>query len=191
MSIQMTLMFAPGYTSENYPGGMTTLSIDQQIDAFEKRYKIWFLDIAQNLVNTPDSGFAVLTILNAYPELFAQLNGYQGDKLALFQQGTANIFPDIYYRFYPDGDLITKHLYSYMRNSLAHMSFTGNDVILSENFPAPLEVLGRNGIRVVCVNPRKWYERIQFHFERYIEALKNPDNADLRNKFSARLNQPF
>lgn len=183
------LTFAPGYTNEDYPNGISVLPIEKQIDAFEKMYKIWLLDFAERLVTIPDSGFAVLTLLNAYPETVAQLNGFTGRKSDLFKQGIFLIFPELL--SYQQSTAICKHLYSYMRSGLAHMSFTSVNIILSEDPPAAVQIYNKKEPFEVWVNPRLWFESIKQHFEDYISELKSPDNVDLREKFSARMCQPF
>jgi hypothetical protein len=187
----MKLTFAPGYTDADYPEGVTALSLEQQIDAFEKMYKIWILSFAEKLVDIPDSGFATLMILNAYPEMIAQLHGFRGDKQELFEKGVCLIIPKLTeHKKVKD---ICLHLYSYMRSGLAHMSFTSKNIVLTEDFPYALDIrISEDGAEIgIFVNPRMWFEYIRQHFQNYIDSLKNPSNVDLRMKFSNRLTKPF
>jgi hypothetical protein len=67
-------------------GATAGCSIDEQIQAFENMYTIWILPFAQKLVEMPDSGFAVLALLNAYPDMIAQLHGdFENLKIAISQ----------------------------------------------------------------------------------------------------------
>ncbi len=94
---------------EDYPNGVRVLPIEQQIDAFERMYKLWILSFAEKLTDMPDSGFAVLNLLNAYPEMIAQLNGFTGNKPDLFKDGMLLLFPEL--RNSQQAKNICEHLY--------------------------------------------------------------------------------
>ena len=171
---------------------MKGFTLEETIDAFAALYRLWILGFVEKLMNMPgtmpDAGFAILMMLNAYPEMIAQLTGHTGDKPSLFKAGLVEIFPEV------KGDRedeVCTHLYSYMRSCLAHMSLTGENILLSEDFPKALTAGEPGGKLLVVVNPRKWCETILQHFDHYIEELKNPRNTALRQKFYERLQKPL
>ncbi len=181
------MTYAPGYTSDNYPNGPSNLSMDELINAFENSYLQWILRFADHIIDTNGSGFAVLTLMNAYPEMIAQLHGISGKKPDLFQQGMLMIFPEL--KANKDEGVICTHLYSYLRNGLAHMSLTGFNIILTESIPNPLTPGEYMGSLAIAINPRAWLNRIKSHFNLYISELRNEENEVLRMKFVKRMSE--
>lgn len=187
------ITFAPGFTSANYPDGLAGCSIDDQIQAFENMYSVWILPFAQKLVEMPDSGFATLTLLNAYPDMIAQMHGYNDQSHTAKQRYTEAleaIFPEIKNASVKDRS-VSEHLYKFLRSGLAHMSFTSVGIMLSEVIGQPIWLTEFQGQQLICVNPRKWLERIEVHFREYLNVLRNPENKQHRQTFSARLLTPF
>ncbi len=180
--------YAPGYTSDTHSGGVQNYPVEEQIDAFARLYKLWILEYANRLAEMPNSGFAVLTLLNAYPEMVAQLHGIHVSKPELFRAGILMIFPEIRGEYEDD---ICDHLYAYLRSGLAHMGLTSFNIILNGDIPVPIQPGTLRGALAIIINPNEWLKRIEAHFESYINTLKNVDEIDFRDQFSARMKRPF
>lgn len=188
---------APGFVSDTTTDTneqKKDLDLDQLIQQFENRTRHWILNYAGYLIdaNSPqisnDSGFAVLMILNAYPEMIAQLHGKSGDKESLYREGLQEIFPRI-----PDEDLdkVAKTLYPYLRSALAHMGFISERVILSLDYPNLTLCRDPKDRICIIVNPNEWYDQIMAHFQRYLTDLRNEANEELRNNFLKRMKNPI
>jgi hypothetical protein len=182
------ITFAPGFTNKDYPHGLAGCSVDEQIQAFENMYTVWILPFAQKLVEMPDSGFAVLTLLNAYPDMIAQLHGKSRKFEDRYKAGLLLVFPEIADR---ETDRICNHLYAYLRSGLAHMSFTSVGIMLSEDFLDPIVIRSVPNGLLLIINPRSWFERIKRHFTDYISELRKPENHQLRQAFSQRFSKSF
>jgi hypothetical protein len=186
------MVFAPGYTYAEYPKGRHSLSIDKQIDAFHKSYRVWQLDIALDLAQNTDAGYAVLGILNPYVEMFARhFLGYTSDESKrkareLYSEGVKLIFPTLASDKWVY-EQVGKILYESSRCAVAHIGLTGAGIHLSETqYTYPLTIhYGENKTVVLLgIHPKLWAEAISNHFEHYVEQLRNPQNRERRTAFS-------
>src|SRR5258708_27710733 len=67
-SIEFYTIFAPGFSTRDYPGGLVSLSDDQKIQAFENSLEVWKFRQVRVLLDIPDSGFAIMQILLPFPD---------------------------------------------------------------------------------------------------------------------------
>jgi hypothetical protein len=183
------IVFAPDYTSEIYTDGPKALAPEQVIDAFQKAYWMWILSFAEKLDSMQDSGFALLGILNAYPEMIAQLQGVTGTKPELFTYGMLEVFPELKNK--DDVEKICHHLYSHLRSSIAHMGLTGANIFLNCDIEFPIISGNYKGAFAIVLNPHLWFMRICEHFSNYISDLRDPEEKELRKKFWKRMQHPF
>jgi len=168
------------------------LTVDEKIDAFYQRYTVWVLSYAKRLLDDPDSGFAVLLLLNSYFEMIAcrlegvpasvrrdRKSGYNPGEH--WKAGLQEVFPEI--ERLGNGEDTCKQLYLSVRNELAHDGFISKPVGLSEDYRDAI-TFGEPGQAVeISINPRGWCARICDHFDQYIAQLKDPGNQTLREKF--------
>ena len=187
------MVFAPGYTFADYPRGRYSLqTIEQQIEAFHNAYRVWQLDIALNIVQQKDTGFAVLGILNPYIEMIARhWLGYtseeaKGKTKYLYCEGVRLMFPSLESNksIY---EQVGKILYESTRCSVAHLGLTGSGIHLSETeyeYPLNIHIGADNSVALLGIHPRLWAEAISDHFEEYVAVLRNVEEADRRAAFS-------
>lgn len=162
------------------------LCLAEQIHLFEDRVNRWILEPCAVLLeaDNPDWDFAVLTILNAVPEMLAQYRGCKGDKRDLYIQGFEYIFGR-------DVDFITNHLYGQLRSAIAHTAQTGEGITLSrerQNLAWPVD--RSQGVYTVVINVPEWYSKTRDRLNDYISELRDVDDSnkdDLRDAFSQRI----
>ena len=188
----------------DYPEDLQIKDDKRLIDCFEDRVCRWIFKPAKILLKTerdcgeeePDVDFAVLTILNALPEMLAQFQGYEynytGDpkhlKKYLYEQGLQYIFP--WLKNDKHKKSIMKRLYGKLRNAIAHMGLTSTGIILERGIKDPIILCqGRDNKLVVIVNVPKWHEQTKKRVKDYISELRDPDPSKdaLRQKFRKRM----
>lgn len=166
--------------------GLANLCLHEQINYFEDRVKRWILKPCTVLLDAdnPDWDFAVLTILNAIPEMLAQYRGCEGNKLDLYRQGFKYIFGK-------EPDFIPDHLYGKLRSAIAHTSQTGEGITVSrerQNLAWP--ICYRQGLYTVVINVPEWYTKTKERLVDYIKELRDFEDSDkdeLRAAFSQRI----
>lgn len=185
---------------KDYPEPLQIKDDKELIDCFEDRVHRWILKPAEILLETerdcgeeePDVDFAVLAILNAVPEMLAQLQGYkdQGyEDEKLYEQGILYIFPALRNHTHKT-KIVEKLLYGKLRSGIAHMGLTGMGILLERETEDPITpCYGRGNEVVVIVNVPKWYEQIKERVDGYISELRDPDPSKdaLRQKFRKRM----
>jgi len=165
---------------------LANLSLNQQIDYFEDRIYRWTLGPCAALLdaNNPDWDFAVLTILNAIPELIAQYHGRVGNKIDLYQHGFEYVFG-------PGMEFFSERLYGKLRSAIAHASLTGEGITLSRdrrNLSLPINWTQR--LVTIVINVPEWYSKTRERLEDYISDLRDfgdSEKDDLRVAFSQRI----
>ena len=193
------VVFAPGYDYEDYPEGRKSLTIEEMIDAFDQSFRIWHLNIAHQVVKIPDSGFAVLSLLNPYFEMIARhylgLTSEESKRKTgkLHAEGVKIVFPNLANS--PEiAQEVSDLLYDAVRCSVAHMGLTGTGIFLSETrYQHALTVHfdANNKVAMLGIHPPLWVKTISDHFAEYISLLRNPQNQERRNLFSKCFTSPF
>ncbi len=161
-------------------------SLSEQINIFENRVQKWILEPCEALLaaENPEWDFAVLTILNAIPEMIAQYRGCNGNKLDLYGQGFEYIFGK-------EPDFIPNHLYGKLRSAIAHTAQTGEGITVSrerQNLAWPIDY--NQGLYAVVINVPEWYSKTSERLADYIEELRDVEYSDkdeLRVAFSKRI----
>ena len=184
---------------ENYPEPLQIKETDVLIDCFEDRVCRWIFKPAKILLaqklekkpgeKDPDVDFAVLTILNAIPEMLAQFQGHQSNKRNteyLYKQGLLYIFPKL--KNHPHEESIATLLYHKLRNAIAHMGLTDPGIILERETKCPITLCCGNGDKlVVIINVPKWYKQTEKRVDDYLNELRDDSNKNLRCKFRERM----
>ena len=165
---------------------LAKLSLHKQIDYFEDRLHRWTLGPCAALLesNNPDWDFAVLTILNAIPELIAQYQGKTGNKLDLYQFGFEYIFAT-------GATFVSEHLYGKLRSAIAHAALTGEGITLSRDRPnLSMPINWSQRLVTIVINVPEWYAKITERLADYIRDLRDIDDSNkdnLRVAFSQRI----
>lgn len=184
------VIFAPGKDTNNYPEGRKSLTFQEKVESFRDSYKLWHFDIALNLAGSnSDSGFAILSILNPYFEVLGRhLNGLTPQEARVQSRvntiiGINRVFPELKKNPYNIEELSEK-LCDGIRNSIAHIGLTGNNIILNGTINSALKifVIDSNSI-IFTINPTLWTIHIYQDFYRYINELLDENNIELRANF--------
>ena len=184
------VIFAPGRNTIDYPQGRKSESFVEKVESFRNSYKLWHLDIALNLATSnPDSGFAVLSILNPYFEIIGRhISGLTPNEAkqkvkdcALI--GIDRVFPDLSTNPYT-ANILPLELHNGLRNSIAHIGLTGNNIILNGEYNSALTIhILSADVIVFVINPTLWTIQIYQDFYKYIGELLDENNIDLRENF--------
>jgi len=152
--------------------------IDDKIVIFERQVKGWFLDIAKLLQTFDQGDFVILMIGCSYVEGIEQtIEGVSS------KNKSNKCFIRGFKRIFGHGEEYNQKIglfYDQVRNGLFHNGMTKNKVTLNRNLEEIVAFIKDDEIKV---NPRKFLEKIEQHFQEYIIQLKNPANADLRKNF--------
>jgi hypothetical protein len=176
------------YTTQEFPtrNALIKLPPDDQIAVVCERYKLWMLKIVGDLVQRPDTGYAILAILNSYFDMIAQLSGFDGLKPSQrVKEGLKLVFHEL--KNEPD---IVNGLEDRLRNPMAHMGVTKDSIVLIDLYTEPI-VWGKfRGSEAIVINPRLWAKRIIQHFDEFSSQLldaADPDYHKLRTNFLSRI----
>lgn len=183
----MSFAISPFHLSDDFPAGM---SLEQKIEVFNVRVRVWQLDPAQKLADTVEgSGFAVLHIVMSYFESMAKFrDGYCGKYQSkdYFKKGFNQVFRIEGISEKDLGDMLDG-LYDAVRSGLYHASMTGAGVELTGQIDGPLEIFSNDdGVYYFKINPHKIVEPLRGHLFAYLRELRDPANEDLRQKFEVR-----
>ncbi len=182
------------YTTQELPTRNALLKLPplEQIDVVCQRYKLWILDFAKELAERPDTGYAILAMLNSYFDMIASLSGYNpkgkdatGKRV---KWGLSKVFPEL--QKYPK---IADELYNRLRNPMAHMGMTKDLIVTFTPLADPIEWgRFRNQPLAIFIDPRLWAKRICDHFDDFTARLLDPDpkNEERRTNFLDRIANP-
>lgn len=178
----MPLAISPHFTTEHF---REPLSIEDKISLFSDRVRGWQLDIAEYLESHPHAGFAILSIVSSYFEMFAKYEaGYTLETASkkYFKEGLKSVLGP---HTQPTGsipDRALSLLYEEVRCGMYHAGITGPRVRLSGSTAAAIVLQGE----AVTVNPHQLVMILQDHFSRYVSQLLDPANDQRRRNFEAR-----
>jgi hypothetical protein len=186
------LVFAPDYTSKSHPTGIAPESNDR-IDSFRKAVDFWLMQYAGTLANDVNAGYALLAVLNSYPDFIAQLKGFvpsTESKNYLKERyifGILDVFPHL--NTIEKRQEVLDALYADLRCTLAHALLTGQKIVLASHIPESIMTCSYDKTMLVVVNPQLWFQQVYTHFNAYISALDTDE--ELQHKLFARLKQPL
>ncbi|ORJ52555.1 hypothetical protein [Geothermobacter hydrogeniphilus] len=186
----MNIQISPNYTYEK----LESMNVDDFIDIFEDRTRVWLLDTVSHLLELEHGYFAAISLLLTYFEgiaIYLEGRDSQDKSKAFFKKG----FVDVFKKSGFDEQLLNKigsEFYSEARCGFFHDGMFRNKILISFmkkealtiTFPKIDGILDLNGnIESIIVNPKSFFDSINFHFESFISDLKNKTNIDLRSKF--------
>jgi hypothetical protein len=173
------VLISPKYKMSDFHGHP---DVDEKVLIFEDRIKGWFLDVAQELLDTtngnegfPRPYFAVLAVLAVYFEMIGQYVSGQGSQNASkrrFCEGMEKVFGS---QFNTDQ---RGKVYESLRCALYHNGLT-RGAIIGQRHDEPLHFEHH----FIWINPHSLLESIKNHFASYIATLKNPSEAQARTNF--------
>ena len=155
--------------------------LDTKILIFEDRVKEWFLEIGEELKKNNEAGYIILMICMQYIENIIQLKKGEdssGKAGQFFKEGLKDLFPNL------RQDLVDL-TWSSIRCGLFHNGMTGDGIFLNADEGNQLEIalFKINNEDKVLINPHKFLDKVKFHFQEYINKLKDNKNTELRDNF--------
>jgi hypothetical protein len=177
------------YKTDEFPtrNALNRLPELERIDLVCQRYKFWILEFAEKLANEPNSGYAVLALLNSYFDMIAQLSGLRHPRERVHERVTTGlkiVFPEL------NGERdLAKEIYERLRNPIAHMGGTKDQIILIDRFEEAITWGKYHNLDAIVINPRIWAKRIIEHFDNFAAELLDSDssNDSKRAKFLERI----
>jgi hypothetical protein len=162
-------------------------TLDDKITIFLDRTDGWQLAIAEQAGAIPHSGFAVLHVILSYFETTSKYHAgfaQHGQSKNHFNQGVELVFPTIA-EIPPDvREAILSDLYGGARCGLYHAGMTAAHIALG-----PIEGgdIHYNPVtRRIVIDPHRLTKTLRGHLAAYGQRLRDPANADLRNRFEQR-----
>jgi len=159
---------SPNYKYSDWIGADT----DKKIEIFQDRINGWQLDIAEQYIENPHSGFAILSIVLSYFEMIGAFN--RGDTKHTgsdeFKDGVCSVFSE--FDINRNGSELGK-LYKLCRCGMYHIAMTRVGILLDGHYDKPLHFENNNW----KINPRILLERLKEHFNNeYVNEIKSDPN---------------
>lgn len=172
-------------------------SFDDLLDVFEDRMRNWLLSPASNLLSIPYCQIASVSLLFSYFEgieiylIGKDSNGKSGE---FFTNAFLKVF-DI--QGVTNKELMKKvadSIYQHVLCGFAHDAMFRNRVFFSEvhaksilvTWPKKNGVFDTSGkVESIVINPVRFYQSIQIHFDGYVKELREGLNLELRRSFEA------
>lgn len=188
-------MISPNYDieSQKFKSG----TIEDCIDLYENRVNGWLLEPAKALLKIPNSGYAVLALALTYFEGYAiYSSGFDslGKSENDFKQAFNEVFPTaelpscFSVKKEDIRDKLSDAMYHDARCGFFHdgMCRQRVHIDMENKATAPISTWGHKqtgDVGVIFIRVEKFILEIENHFKRFVDSLRNPSNADLRNNF--------
>ncbi len=188
MTNNVECMLSPSYTHEK----LESPSFSDLVDVFEDLWTKHIFEQAELLLSNPYGDQAAMTILMSY---FESIESFTSGLSSKNQSGKFFVsgFCQVFTNKKDDITKVAKELYRCIRCGLAHEGFLRSEVNYSRGNPNAffctynLKPDGKlnidAGLVSVIVNPKRMYECIILHFNKYLKDLKIENNIDLRRNF--------
>lgn len=186
----MSIMISPSYTDTI----LENPTLDDLIDVFEDRIRLWVLNAAKKLMDTEHGRIASFSLSLTYFEgiwTYIEGRGSKGRSKECFKSGFVDVFrtsklkesllrrvADILYvdarcGFFHDG-MFRERIY-FTDLPQAEMLVT---------LPKKQGQIDEDGhIQSLLIDPRRFFVAIERHFNGFISLLREPSNAEARTKF--------
>ena len=172
---------APGLETSESPDQW---SLDFKIDVYERSTIGWQLDIAAKLPGAlgEHAGYAALAVLLSYPEKAWQVENGESSVGKSKVAWVAGLAKMLGIDLTAESSEALSSLYSTLRCGLAHNGMTKPGVLLSDQYPSPLEFC--NG--ETRINPWRWAPCFAEHLADYVARLRDVEQSELRSRFETR-----
>ena len=155
----------------------------------------WFLLPAKHLLEMPHCQIAAVALLITYFEAIQIYLSGEDSKNRSFEFFSAG-FSKVFSFGHEDPEapnIIARAIYNQARCGFAHDGMFRNRLFFSDVPSAPLNVTfpKKNGeldltqVESIVINPFRFYESIQIHFEKYLEKLRSGTDAETKNAFES------
>jgi hypothetical protein len=169
------------------------LTLEDRITIFSEQTLGWQLDIADACINgglpsMRHAGWAVLMIAFSYFEMIAKFKdgctGKETRSAHFFRAGVEDAFPDIALFPPQEKEEALTILYRSARCGFYHSGMAQGRITISSEYEQSLAYSSQ--VKYVFINPHRLIPDLRAHFLRYMEALTDPQNTDLRDRFARR-----
>ncbi len=186
----MSIMISPSYRDTKFDNP----SIDDLIDVFEDRIRVWLLHPAKGLVDSQHGQIAGFCLVLTYFEgiwSYIQGRGSQGHSKKFFEEGFVDVFrttklkenvlrrvaailyTDARCGFFHDG---------MFRERIYFGSLSQGEILVT--LPKKQGQVDEDGqIQSLLIDPQRFYSAVQRHFAQFILRLRDLQNVDERIKF--------
>ena len=183
---------SPSFTCEK----LESPTYEDIVDVFEDRMKNWLLLPAKALLEIPHGDIAAVGLAINYIEgIEIYISGQ--DSKSRSREFFCNSFKRIFSRRVTPltdymHDAFAKALYDLLRCGFAHdamfrygISFTKiRKEAFTITWPKINGEFDKNGqVESVVINPHRFIAAIEFHFEKYVQALRMPESSSTKDKF--------
>jgi hypothetical protein len=168
---------SPSFTHEK----LESPTYEDLLDVFEDRVRNWFLLPASKLLETRNCDIAAVALLSNYfesIEIYISGEDSQRRSAKFFARGFGRVFAVQNQKL---SAKIAAVIYDRTRCGFAHDGIFRNRVFFSFARPDPILVTWpkKDGVFVesgelesIVINPTRFYESIQLHFDRYMKRLR-------------------
>lgn len=186
----MTINISSKYTDEK----INNPTVDDLIDIFEDRVINWLLEPAKKIMPDPTGPIPAFCLLLTYFEgiwIFIKGEDNKNKSSCFFKEAFIDVFAssglesktlgrvaDVLYKegrcgFFHDG---------MFRAKLYFKALKDHDMLIT--VPRVNEIPDENGeIKSIVIDPQKFYEAIQRHFDLFINKLRDKNNTSIRDVF--------
>ncbi len=189
----MGVLISPRFPAEKLSSGST----DDRIDVYEDRLKGWLFGPARALLKVPGAEIAIFQLCLGYFEgywTYRTGENSKGKSKEFFKRAFNEIFsclnivdpPDL--KLPPDiHEVISDLHYEDGRCGLFHDGMLRGPIFLGPgSAPISATIEKKTGqVAGILINPEMFLAEIESHSDQYINSLRDPSNADLRNRFNA------
>ena len=188
--------FTQNFISPNFSHEkLESATYEDLLDVFEDRIRNWFLMPAKRLLEIPHCQIAAVALLIAYFEGIEIYLSGKDSKNRSFESFAAG-FSKVFSFQHEDPDalkIIARAIYDQARCGFAHDGMFRNRLFFSDvpseplkvSFPQKNGVLDLTQVESIIINPLRFYESIQIHFDRYLNCLRDGSDTSIKNAFEA------
>jgi hypothetical protein len=168
---------SPSFTHEK----LESPTYEDLVDVLEDRVRKWFLLPASKLLELPNCDIAAVALLSNYfesVEIYISGEDSKNRSAEFFARGFGRVFSVQHPTL---SGKIAAAIYDQARCGFAHDGMFRNRVFFSGARPDPILVTWpkKDGVfdesrevESIVINPPRFYESIQLHFDRYIKRLR-------------------
>jgi len=188
--------FTQNFISPNFSHEkLASATYEDLLDVFEDRLRNWFLMPAKRLLEIPHCQIAAVALLIAYfegIEIYLSGKDSKNRSFEFFAAGFSKVFS--FQHEDPDAPkIIARAIYDQARCGFAHDGMFRNRLFFSDvpseplnvSFPKKNGVLDLTQVESIIINPSRFYESIQIHFDRYLNCLRDGSDTAIKNAFEA------
>jgi len=169
-------------------------TIDDLVDVLEDRITYWILEPAESLLNSDFGELPALCLMLTYFEAIRIYVTGQ-DSRNSSKQFFRDAFIDVFRRNEISDDLLGKVadiLYDDARCGFFHEGMSRGRILFYKRQRAVFQITlpKKNGqidetgtIQSILINAREFYSGISIHFRDFMNALRNPKEGELRDRF--------